>query len=101
MSDAQRMSADDVQRCVSCNKKAAHNMIFYIIQVDQAVVDLQAVQQQVGLEMMVGGNAMIAGALGDRDVIQYWNYGSGQVHVCNNCMLDITLGEIMSGMEDR
>lgn len=100
MPNAERMSADDVTACVGCGKPAAHSMFFYLVNVQQAAVDMNAVQRQSGLEQMLGGNAAIAAAMGDRNVIQRWPYGTGRAQVCNDCMLTVTLGELMSAMED-
>lgn len=96
---SQRMSADDVTACVGCGKQAAHSLFFYVIDVQQAAVDMNAAQRQFGLEQMLGGNAAIAAAMGDRNVIRRWPYGTGRAQVCNDCMLTVTLADLMGSME--
>lgn len=81
----ERMSADDVKPCAVCGNPATHVGFFYVVRIEQGMIDFHAAQRQAGLEMMVG-SADVAAALGDRRVLKVWPYGSGEVQVCNECL---------------
>lgn len=58
----------DLRPCKVCGKR--HEApVFYRVQVESFAFDMQAVQRQVGLGMMMGGNAGIAQVMGpDEDM---------------------------------
>ena len=65
------MKHRDLKPCMVCGKGVMHNrsIQFYRVKVDFMMVDLAAVQRAQGLEQMLGGNAMIANAMGpDEDL---------------------------------
>lgn len=92
------MEADDVLRCAGCGKKASHTGVFWTFRVDQAMVDHRAVERQTGLEMMIG-SASVAAVMGDRKVVRRWPYGSGEAHVCNDCMPMTSVIEVIGAAE--
>lgn len=52
----------ELQKCVSCERgmMATGNIYFYEVTIGQCIVDLKSVQQQHGLEMMMGRAAPLA-----------------------------------------
>ena len=65
------MKQKEIQPCAVCGKGVMHDnlMTFYRVKLDYMIVNLPAIQRQTGLEMMLGGNAMIAHAMGrDEDI---------------------------------
>lgn len=60
------LKEDDLTPCALCGKH--HEApVFYRVTVDSCAFDARAVQRQLGLGMMMGGNAAIARALGPND----------------------------------
>ena len=60
------LKRDELKHCALCNRGVMHdnNISFYRITIQQFLIDVRAVQQQAGLELMMGGHAAIAHALG-------------------------------------
>jgi hypothetical protein len=64
---ARAMKQTDFRPCANCGKGVMHGgvPVFYRVTVEQMGVDGKAVQRHVGLEQMLGGNALIANAMGE------------------------------------
>lgn len=56
----------DLAPCAACGKRH-EALVFYRVTVEHYAMDLAAMNRQVGLGMMMGGNAAIAAALGPDD----------------------------------
>ena len=55
-----------IAECAVCKRGVMHNGLpfFYRVTVERHGIQMRAVQQQAGLEMMLGGNVAIAEAMG-------------------------------------
>jgi hypothetical protein len=61
----------DTRKCVCCGKGVAHdgNILFYRLTLGWCGLNRQAIESQSGLEMMLGGHAMLAHVMGaDEDM---------------------------------
>jgi hypothetical protein len=80
--------------CAICAAKIGKSQspVFYRAKIDTYFVDIAAVQRQAGLAMMMGGNPIIANAMGpDEDMAQ--RLDGVTITVCSDCFLrgvDIT-----------
>lgn len=86
----------DLMKCVCCAQGMMANgdMTFYRVTLERMCVDMAAVQQQSGLEMMLGGNARLANVMGpDADIAKPLGPGV-QVFVCDRCAIDNVLMEV-------
>jgi len=73
----------DLAPCAACGKR--HDApVFYRVTVEQYAMDLAAMRRQVGLGMMMGGNAAIAAALGPDDDMAK-QIDSTTVTLCLDC----------------
>lgn len=84
------MKAAEIEKCLLCGQGVMHNggIAFYRVRLQRLVADVGAVRRQAGLEMMLGGNAAIARAMGpDEDMAK--PLGDEQSFlVCDACALD-------------
>ncbi len=65
------MKQRDIKPCLLCGKGVMHSnqLTFYRLRVEHMVCNLPAIRRQAGLEMMMGGNALIANVMGpDEDM---------------------------------
>jgi hypothetical protein len=65
------MKHKDFKPCAYCGKGVAHSGVpmFYRVTIERMGIDARAVERQTGLEMMLGGNAMLANVMGpDADI---------------------------------
>ena len=89
----------EIAMCGLCGKKIGKSgfLGFYRMRIQQYMLDPSALQRQYGLEMMLGGNSMIAQVMGmDEDMakMMYEN----EITVCFSCQdKEITPIEIMEG----
>lgn len=62
--DTKPFDRSELQNCVSCERgiMATGNIYFYEVTIGQCIVDIKSVQQQHGLEMMMGRAAPLAAA---------------------------------------
>lgn len=61
----------DIQKCASCGLGVMHAglPLFYRVTIQRYGIDHNAVMRQHGLELMLGGNAMLANVMGvDADI---------------------------------
>jgi hypothetical protein len=65
------MKQDEIKPCAVCGKGVMHDnsLTFYRVKLDYMIGNLPAIQRQAGLEMMFGGNATIAHAMGRNEDI--------------------------------
>lgn len=77
----------DLAPCSACGKR--HEApVFYRVTVEQYGMVLAAVQRQIGLGMMMGGNAAIASALGpDEDMAK--QISKSTVTLCLDCAMSL------------
>jgi hypothetical protein len=83
------MKQRDIKPCAICNKGLAHdsNFLFWRIKFDRLGLDLNAIQQQHGLELMMG-SPVLANVMGpDRDIAKVV-----EALVCEPCVLQRLFG---------
>lgn len=82
------MTPEEFGNCHYCGQGVMHNgiPIFYRLTIETHGINVHKTQQQVGLEMMLGGNAVIAAALGDRDITE--QLGMSTVTACHSCVME-------------
>lgn len=96
---ARAMKHKDIKPCCRCGEgvMATGLPLFYRVTIERMGVDMKAVERQSGLEMMLGGNAMLANVMGvDADIAV--PIGDAQTGLlCNKCLLDphLTVGELL------
>lgn len=89
MAEFDGLKQRDIKPCVLCGKGVMHkgDIVFYRVTVQQFVVIPGNVQQQTGLEMMLGGSAMLANVMGpDADMAQA-PASADEALVCMPCAL--------------
>lgn len=82
------MKQSYIRPCIGCGKGVMHDncIAFYRVSIDRMVANLAAIQKQAGLEMMIGGNARIAMAMGpDDDIAKV--FAQHVVLVCLECSM--------------
>ena len=85
------MKRKDIKPCVLCGKGMMHdnNILFYKVRLTRLGVNLGAVQQRMGLEMMLG-SPVLAGVMGpDEDLAT--KITSQEFLVCDTCALERSL----------
>ena len=92
---SKRLTPEEMQPCFVCLKPAVHSIgVGLRITVDRLSVDRSRAQVQAGLETMLGGNASIAAAIGDRAVIDCEPLDP--VFVCGICMGAVELMTVVT-----
>ena len=89
------MKQRDIQPCVMCQRGVMHdnNLAFYRLDLQYLIANVGAIQRQSGLEMLLGGHARIALALGpDEDMAT--PISQGVVLVCLECATTYPLAAI-------
>lgn len=83
------MKRDKITNCALCDKGLMHDRspMFYSVRIDRYVWDLNAVQQQAGLEMMLG-NAGLAQVMGpDADLAKKFEANNERL-ICMSCAME-------------
>lgn len=91
---------DDIQTCASCGQGVGiAGPVFYRVKVEQLVLDVRAVQREVGLEMMMGGNVALARALSpERDFAK--PFREAEVLLCGACGIEPTVPAVLLDKAD-
>lgn len=80
----------DLMRCAHCGKGVCHNraITFFRVRLARMAIDPRTVQQQHGLEMMLGGHVMLAYVMGvDADMAV--SLGEGvEFNLCDECAMN-------------
>lgn len=92
------MKQIDLKPCSNCDKGVMHtgNPMFYRLRVDSMIVDPGAIQRQHGLEMMMGGNAAIAHAMGPQEDLAK-ELDSSELILCMDCMMAANVATLLPG----
>lgn len=79
----------DFKPCALCRKGVMHanDITFYRVRIERFVVDLNAVQRAHGMEMMMGGNAVIANVMGPNEDLAKLFTGPHEILICSSCAL--------------
>lgn len=85
----------DLQPCVMCGQGLMHDrqMTFYQLDLAYMLCNLPAIQRQAGLEMMLGGHAKLANAMGPNADLALI-VSRGQALVCLACSMHHPLAVI-------
>lgn len=85
------MKASELKPCTSCGKGMMHddNPIFYKITMETMGIDIQAVREIHGLEMMLGKAAPLASVLGTNPDIAM-ELDTTEHLICLKCLLKST-----------
>lgn len=95
------MKHKDLKPCCVCGKGVCHDQqpLSTRIKVTRMVVNIPAVQRQTGLEMMLGGNATIANAMGpDEDMLVPLDK-EADLLICDQCAMTTTIAELWEDMK--
>jgi len=85
----------DLQRCASCGNRH-EAAVLYRVTVETFGLDLGAIRRQIGLGMMMGGNAAIAQVMGpDEDMAK--RIDTSTVILCLDCATRIPVLAAMEG----
>jgi len=81
------MTPEEFGNCAVCGEGVMHEgiPIFYRVVLETHGINHQKAQRQHGLELMLGGNAAVAAAMGDRDISE--KIDETTVTVCHSCSL--------------
>lgn len=73
--------------CAMCRRKIGETglPVFYRVTVARYGIDLKAVERQQGLTMLLGGNAMIASAMGPDEDMTVTLMEPATITVCDPC----------------
>lgn len=74
--------------CCMCHKKLGQtgHFLFYVVTIQRYCLNESAIRRQSGLEMMLGGCAFLAGAMGpDEDLAK--EISTATVTVCERCSM--------------
>ncbi len=89
--------------CSACRKKIGHTglPLFWIIRAERHGIRMDTIKRQAGLTMMLGGNAMIAAAMGpDEEMTELVD--SADLTLCEDCALPVMeLMELCNGKEEE
>lgn len=82
------MRQRDIKPCAICGKGVAQGgPVFVRMQIDRLILDINAINRQVGLEMMLGGSAFLAHAMGpDEDMAKVLEETT--VLICGRCQME-------------
>lgn len=79
--------------CCLCRKKLGETkfpLLFYVVEMTRYALDVNAIRRQSGLEMMLGGHAGLARAMGpDEDMAT--EFSNATVTVCDQCAMKETM----------
>jgi hypothetical protein len=78
----------DFKPCLCCGKGVMHagSISFYRVTIEHCVIDAREIQRAAGMEMMMGGNALIANIMGpDADLAKVLSENRGLL--CQDCGL--------------
>lgn len=99
------MKQTDFKPCVRCRKGMAHTgtPVFFRVTIEQMGVDGKAVERQHGLEMMLGGNAMIANVMGADEDMGLPIGPAKKGLLCFRCAYDMTVSfmELVEAMTEK
>lgn len=90
------MKQKALRPCCVCGKGVCHSqqLLSTRLNVTRMCVNIPAVQRQTGLEMMLGGNAVIAHAIGpDEDMLVPLG-AEADLLICDQCAMFTTVGEL-------
>lgn len=82
-------SRRDLKKCCQCGKGVGHarSLMLYEISVTHCMLDPRAIQQIAGMEMMMGGNAVLADILAPTSDIGV-RFPVTRLLVCDSCYLE-------------
>lgn len=100
------MKQIDFSPCCRCGRGVMHAgmPLFFRITIERMGIDARAVQRQAGLEMMLGGHAAIAHAMGPNDDIGLPIGDAGKGLICHGCAMDFdgtSFAEIIDALDRR
>lgn len=91
-----------IRKCGMCGRGIMEcgSQIFYIVEVKQCILDLRAIARQNGLEMMLGGNAAIANAMGPNEDLAKEMFAE-EKWICFDCSLKNTMVAVLAEEEGK
>lgn len=87
--DTKPMDRSELKSCRMCGKGVLHtgDIHFYEVSVSQCVADLESIQQQHGLELMMGGAAALATVFAPNTRVAH-RLPATRVLICSQCALN-------------
>lgn len=97
------MKQRDIKPCLGCGKPPFHDnqLVAFGVSMTGEVLNLPAVRRQAGLEMMLGGNALIANVMGPDEDMTKALADPAVGLVCMDCAVTLPLAEILERTEKR
>ena len=85
------MKQPEIKPCAKCGKGVMHTglPLFWRVTIERMAVDVGAARRQHGLEMMLGGNALIAFHMGPQEDIAKPLFDANTVLLCETCASDM------------
>lgn len=87
----------DIKPCLGCGRGAFHDnhLAAFTVSITSEILNVPAVQRQHGLEMMMGGNALIANVMGrDEDMTKTLGDPVKGL-VCMDCAMTMPLAQLL------
>lgn len=98
ISELPGLKATDLKPCHLCGKHY-DNPVFYRVSVKQFVLDAKAIERQIGLSMMLGGNATIAQAMGPNEDMAKQTQ-SHTALLCSECAMKMPVLSVLAVAAD-
>lgn len=86
IADLPGMKHRDFEPCIGCDKGVMHagSIVFARVSIERFVVDIAEVRKAHGLELLMGGHAALANAMGpDADLAK--RFSKDDVLLCDDC----------------
>lgn len=85
----------DLRSCAGCSKPilASGGLTFWMGTIFRGIIDPQAVQERVGLSMMMGGSQALASAFSSRPIARQFD-GPFSITVCEHCACTMPLAAL-------
>lgn len=99
------MKFDDIRACDLCKKPVAgktrtgNSLDFYRLVVEKNLLNLGAINERIGLTMMMGGSEQLAGALASHDKVAI-PFDRRELLICFGCMTERRLSALFEDGEN-
>ncbi len=94
------MKIEDLRPCDNCQGPVAP--VFYQVALTQTMINAQAVNAHLGLQMQLGGSHQLAKVMGTDEDVDH-KLGTTTLYICQDCTLskEINLGSLIQQEIDK